>query len=140
MKSLIIVSCIIGLLAFHTSVVYPCSCIYGSARQELRKAKAVFVGQVIEIYSGSGREEYPAIVELKVERYWKGIKKSETIEVLSDLGLHSCHPVLYKKGARYLVYAYKNKGKLVTTGCTRTKEIEEATEDMKELGESRIPK
>lgn len=73
------------------------------ARQELKKAKAVFVGQVIEVYSGSGR------VELKVGKYWKGIKKSETIEVLSDMGVHSCRAVLYKKGAKYMMDAHERK-------------------------------
>src|SRR5262249_22567438 len=109
MKTLIIVACTIVLIAFSSQVVHPCSCVYGSARQELRKAKAVFVGQVIEVYSGSGREDYPVIVELEVERYWKGVKKSKTIEVLSDMGLHSCQSVLYKKGTKYIVYAYENK-------------------------------
>ncbi|HYE73008.1 MAG TPA: hypothetical protein VEF04_06750 [Blastocatellia bacterium] len=140
MNVLILTICAVGLLAFNPRVVYPCSCVYGSPRQERKKAKAVFVGQVVEVYSGSGRDDYPAIAELKVERYWKGIKKSETIEVLSDMGLHSCRAVLYKKGARYIVYAFEDKGSLVTHGCTRTREIEEAAEDLKELGEGKILK
>ena len=128
--------CIIGLLIFCPRDVYSCSCVnIGTPRQELKKAKAVFIGEVVEIYSGSGDEEYPAIVKLKVESYWKGIKNRDTIEVLSDLGTRSCLSVPLK--GRYVVYAYKRGKNLITHGCTRTKKIEDAAEDLRELGESK---
>lgn len=119
---------------FHPQVAHACSCVnIGTPRQELKKAKAVFVGEVIEIYSGSHDEDYPAIVKLKVESYWKGIKATDTIEVLSDLGTNLCGIVPLK--GKYVVYAYRRGENLVTHGCTRTKKVEDAAEDLRELGE-----
>ena len=139
MKILVLIISAIGLIAFNPRVGYSCSCVnIGSPREELKKAKAVFVGEVIQIYSGSGDKEYPAVIGLKVERYWKGIKRSETIEVLSDLGTRSCGIVPLK--GKYLVYAYKRGKNLITHGCTRTKKIEDAAEDLRELGEGKMLK
>src|SRR3712207_5884254 len=118
MKLTISAICISTLLLLCPRIAYSCSCVnIGTPRQELKKAKAVFIGEVIEIYSGSGDEEYPAIVELKVESYWKGVKNTDKIEVLSDLGTRSCRAVPLK--GRYVVYVYKKGKNLITHGCTR---------------------
>lgn len=139
MKTIISLICVASLIIFYPLVTYSCSCVnIGTPRQELKKAKAVFVGEVVEIYSGSGDEEYPAIVKLKVESYWRGIKNTDTIKVLSDMGVHSCGIVPLK--GKYVVYAYKKGKNLVTHGCTRTKKIEDAAEDLRELGEGKKPK
>ncbi len=43
------------------------------------------------------------------------------------------------KGERYLVYAYSRAGNLQTSGCSRTRELARAEEDLRELGEGNLP-
>ncbi|MEO8648108.1 MAG: hypothetical protein ABI539_02965 [Acidobacteriota bacterium] len=44
-----------------------------SPKKKLRKAKAVFVGEVVKIGHNLGSEWATVSVTLKVESYWKGI-------------------------------------------------------------------
>jgi hypothetical protein len=42
---------------------------------------------------------------------------------------------MFADGKEYLVYASGQEERLVTSACTRTRELEKAGEDLKELGE-----
>jgi hypothetical protein len=42
---------------------------------------------------------------------------------------------IFADGKEYLVYANGQEERLVTSACTRTRELEKAGEDLKELGE-----
>jgi hypothetical protein len=137
MRFLILIIGCFALMIFNAQTAYSCSCVnIGTPQKELKKAQAVFIGEVIQIYPGYGSKQYPALIKLKVERYWKGIKKTETIEILSDLGLHSCRTVPIE--GKYIVYAYKKGSSLITHGCTRTRPLDEAEDDLKALGEGKI--
>jgi len=46
----------------------------------------------------------------------------------------------YQVGERYLVFASLQNGKLFTANCSRTKRIEHAAEDLKQLGAGKKPK
>jgi hypothetical protein len=64
-----------GLLALCAANAYPCSCADKTAREDFRSARAIFVGEVIDISKG----DLPATVKFKVEKQWKGAKRSELL-------------------------------------------------------------
>jgi len=100
----------------------------GSPREELRRKDAVFSGEVSEINRESGK------IEFKVERFWKG-PRAKKISIKYEIS--TCTFVFYV-GKSYLVYAY-GEGVLETDTCTRTRDLDKASDDLKELGEGEEP-
>jgi hypothetical protein len=104
-----------------------CSCARpGSPREELRRRDAVFSGEVTSI----NREK----IEFKVEKFWKG-PRAKWISIKYEL---STCTYVFVVGKKYLVYAF-GKEILETNICTRTKELDKASDDLKELGEGKEP-
>jgi hypothetical protein len=102
----------------------------GTPLEELKEAAAVFVGKVTKVdESGAAR-----VTEFEVERYWKGPGR-KVITVRSGKHLYGYR---FATGGRYLVYAY-GKEEIETSRCSRTKGIESAAYDLKELGEGKMP-
>jgi hypothetical protein len=99
---------------------------------ELKRAAAVFAGEVIGIKT----EEYSLTVEIKVERVWKGaINKTIVVQTSkweSDCGYS------FATGKKYLIYVY-GQAPFTVSRCSRTKPVESASEDLKELGEGKQP-
>ncbi len=95
-------------------------------------ASAVFVGTVIfstttKIKLGDF-EVTNRLVRFHVDRHLRGVKGSE-VEVLTGMGGADCG-YGFRLGGQYLVYAYRNEGKVLSTGiCTRTRLLSEATAD-----------
>ena len=113
---------------------YSCTCEFygdGSPRSVMHHAKAVFVGEVLEVREAtkSEREENsgPFIVRMRVEHYWKGIKSGE-INVETDMT--GCGPY-FRVGERFLVYGM---GKRLSTACSGTRLLQDAEKDLKALG------
>jgi len=110
-----------------------CDCVWpGSPREELQRADAVFSGEV----SGLNKEREK--IEFKVEKIWKGpVAKMISIKYeLSDC------TYLFEVGKKYLVYAYAyayDKEIFETSKCARNKELDKASDDLKELGEGKEP-
>jgi hypothetical protein len=133
----------LGLLVIITSAVYACSCEIPDRSKAFKQAKAIFIGQVIEINQVKYQEDkpdglfYAYTIKFKVERYWKGNKTSEVV-VLSDQGLLPCHTSKFIVGKRYLVYAYGKK-LLAPINCNRSRAVEDASEDLEKLGKGREP-
>ena len=104
-----------------------CSCARpGSPREELRRVDAVFSGEVRSV----NRER----IEFKVEKIWKG-PRAKRISIKYEL---STCTYVFVEGKKYLVYAY-GKEIFSTHVCTRTKELDKASGDLKELGEGKEP-
>jgi len=103
----------------------------GSPRSEMRRSKAVFLGEVLDVRQATQeeRQEYSNfyIARVRVTRYWKGIKSAE-VKVETDMV--GCGPNL-RTGSIYLFYAVGKRWDL--TG-TRTRRLENADEDLKALG------
>jgi hypothetical protein len=79
-----------------------------------------------------------------VEQWWKGGNKEEAevyVPLMEYDGRYYFQPesFIFKKEKRYLVYAYGAKDMLVTSVCTRTKNIERAQEDLNHLGKGQKP-
>jgi hypothetical protein len=104
-----------------------CDCTRpGSPGEELQRVGAVFSGEVIR----ADREG----IEFKVEKIWKGPRAKK---VTMNHELSDCTYV-FVLGKKYLVYAY-GKGSFSTSICTRTRRLDNASDDLKELGEGAEP-
>ena len=106
-------------------------------RSRLHYAKAVFVGEVVEIGSTpQAQQEQDAsasAVRFRVERYWKGVKTKE-MTVHSDLS--GCGPS-FTVGKKYLVYT---RGKTLEASPLGAQELPNATEDLRLLGPGKLLK
>lgn len=123
----------LALTAFPLRVS-ACTCeIFGNGtpKSTLDHAKAVFVGEVLEVRPATTAEREdlrgPFIVRMRVERYWKGVKSRE-IEVQTDQT--GCGPY-FRAGQRFLVYGIRKR---LSTACSGTRPIEDAQKDLQELG------
>lgn len=125
------------IFAFSTSAVYPCSCDFSSPRKKLRKAKAVFIGEVIEIGENDKSTDFPVTMKLKIEWRWKGAKETSITVVTTD---DYCYGIHTSEGEKFLIYAYKTKeGQLETNLCV-SMPLESATDDLKIIGKGKEPK
>jgi hypothetical protein len=100
-----------------------------SIKVALKNSTAVFSGEVLEIRSGVTFLQ----ARFRVERSWKGVE-AEQVSVLNENTAESPH---YRVGEKYLVFAGFRDGKLFTGNCSRTKRMEYAEEDLKQLGEGK---
>lgn len=115
----------------------------GSVAEEVDKSTAMFSGKAIaEEYrrlESDGVGEV-LVVRIKVERVWKG-EIGDTVVMYTRMlkGQTSVRDedFNFKVGESYLVYAYGSLAKLKTNGCTRTKLLKNAEEDLQALGEGR---
>lgn len=130
----------ISLLLFSSSdISSACLCVRYpvSLSKELKKARAVFVGEVVDV-TGNPNKDFIEAVRFKVITSWKGIKTPEVVVYTNYSG---CDCRYFLRGRRYLVYAYKEE-LLMTHCCTYNREYSESMEEivLKELGEGKAPK
>jgi hypothetical protein len=132
MMQTILLALVITWNAFPASS-QPCFCVMPEVPEAFEQAKAVFVGEVIEIIEPITVDEKAAspdrfyVVRFKVEKSWKGAFLSSEIDVLSDQGGGSFAFPKVAKGERYLVYAEpafesgsESRRFLIITNCNRT--------------------
>jgi hypothetical protein len=109
-------------------------CAVLTVKSALQHSTAVFVGEV------TGEEKNGDIKTFKfeVEKYWKGAKRKE-IEIFVYQTARYQSP--FKEGEKFLVYALADEdGKLTVSRCSRSRSLENAEDDIKQLGEGRTPK
>lgn len=128
--------CVIGVLIFgEREIAGQCTCAYLpgskylSAHEALKTSDVVFTGKIVEVMKGASRDEYD--VKFKIDSVWKK-DVGESVVLRTHRG--ACG-FFGKKGGEYLIYAYVRKGKLTTHGCTRTRYLADAGEDLKEFEE-----
>jgi hypothetical protein len=122
-----------SILSAGASSVYACECAgRGSPRKELRQAGAVFTGEIVQVVPVEHSTRY--LIKFKVEKFWKGVG-GEFITVTSLGGLCG---IPFSVGEGWLVYAYDKD--LWTDNCSRTKRVENASEDLRALGRGKRPK
>ena len=114
---------------FTADAVLACSCAPLPEPQQARdQADAVFTGTVL----GITQEDNRRLVRLRVEEAWKGAR-CEEVTITTGLGDSDCG-YAFQEGQAYLIYADKQRGRLSTNLCTRTKPAAEAGEDLAALG------
>ena len=106
-------------------------CLNGpkSIKGVFKNSTAVFSGEVVEIRSGVNFLQ----AQFRVEHSWKGVE-AEQVSVFTENTAESPH---YRVGEKYLVFAGVRDGKLFTGSCSRTKRLQYAAEDLKQLGEGK---
>lgn len=126
------------LIFFSYQTVYPCTCKDPSQRKTFRKAKAVFVGTVVEVKESNNKNVADFLgmqkvydIKFKVEKSWKGIKDSE-ITVVSDNGYIACPGNVFVIGKEFMIYA-TGKDLVVVSMCERNLPIEAAKRDINNL-------
>ena len=114
-----------------TAISVPASeCSIVLHRDEFRKSKAVFIGEVVKIenqtaedreengFFNEWKNEFMYSVTLKVIKSWKGSKKEKKIWIHMT---HDLRKWKFEIGRKYLIYAHKYKGLLIgADNCNRT--------------------
>lgn len=137
---------IFGTLAIVPQPAKACGCFPSIAalkkvstkklvRDELKRSNAVFSGKVLSITYDDGA----LVVKFSVLRTWKHVKAAE-VTVRTPPNDSMCG-YTFEVGQTYLVYAGSViEGELWTNHCTRTKNIRDASEDIRALGQGRAPR
>jgi len=126
-----IILSILVLITIGTNLVYSCQPII--PRHPFRDAKAVFLGELIEIIKTNDRCEN--VAKFKVERYWKG-KIEEFVNVQTSTTL--CCGYNFRVGEKYLVYAYSEKSLRLETSAGWVLLDDFTEERIKKLGRGKM--
>ena len=141
-----IVYSLVLIILFSVQAVFSsaCSCIVPApSKESLGQSAAVFLGKVQNIEDTKGLFELgqssidPIKVTFEVSKVWKGLDY-KTITVTTARSGASCG-YSFEKGKEYLVYAYGKENDLNAGLCSRTAPVENAQQDLKDLGEGKIP-
>jgi len=109
-------------------------CAIASFQTAYSQSKAVFVGEVV----GEEKNGDTRTFDFKIEKYWKG-KNAKNIKI--DVYETSRYQAFFKKGEKYLIYAAADEdGKLRVGRCSRSRDLENAEEDLQKLGKGREPR
>ena len=97
-------------------------------------SQSVFLGEVVDEEKNGDVRTF----EFKVEKYWKGANaKRVRVHVYETMRFQA----FFEKGGKYLVYAPADEdGKLRVYRCTRSRDVEDAEEDLQKLGKGKIPR
>lgn len=109
-------------------------CAISSFENAFRQSKAVFLGEVVE----DEKQGDDRVFIFKVEKYWKGANaKNIEIQVYET----ARYQAWFKTGGKYLVYAAEDGRGILRVGrCSRSRDEESAAEDLRKLGEGKIPR
>ena len=131
MKRLLLTNLALGCLMVIPSHANACFCIIPEVPDALKRAKAVFLGEVVDIIEPKTTDENAPLpgrfftIKFKIQRSWKGVVAgTREFSILSANGRYGCFafpPVA--KGETYLVYAdpvYRAENWGIITFCTRT--------------------
>ena len=132
-------------ISFHYQISssYACSCVQpGSALDELDKRDFVFSGKVKNMVDPKKNEVIlssadPITIHFDVKEVWKGINESEVL-VVTERDSASCG-FNFVMNEEYLVYGNMIEGKKHVSVCSKTTLLNEATADLNELGEGKLP-
>lgn len=139
MKNLFRTILLLTFVGLSASAVYPCVCEIVKPEKKLRKAKAVFIGEVVEIGRNDKPEWAAVAVKFKVERYWKGVKE-EFITVVGAPATAGACGLPVEMGEKYLIYAFKmDEDRLETSFCD-SRRLELAKDDLAFLGKGKVLK
>ena len=139
----------IGVLWFlgNPGQAHACKCAQpGSPSEELRVSSAVFAGKVVSVrhtYDPDGRSvsrDDHSTIGFEVSAVWKGTVYEDMYITTPPTG-GSCG-FRFAEGEEYIVYAHDSAygdGGYAVGICTRTALLEQAQEDIDELGEGRAP-
>lgn len=130
----------LALLLLSPSAASACSCIGDVPLcQSFWQADAVFAGEVLSFEKLDDDQLFSRrLARIRVERAWRGNVQG-TVEVRTGAGGGDCG-YSFRRGRKYLVYAYKTRdGKLTTGICSPTKLLDKAEADLAYFKEAERP-
>jgi hypothetical protein len=139
MKTTSFVFAFVALL-FLSDAAFACRCLPRKPSADMSHSAAVFAGKVIKVrFRQTPYETGRYTVTFEVGQVWKGeAKKKITLITRAS----SC-AVLFREGESYLVFASAfndgNESGLTTHKCSGTGLVSDREEDIKLLGEGKIP-
>lgn len=109
-------------------------CAIPSMKSEIANSKAIFSGKVINIEKDGDVK----IITFQASRFWKGsVKRITKLYILENMR----YGIFYEAGKSYLVFSSQDsKGRLSDRKCSRSKSLEFASDDLKQLGRGKRPK
>jgi len=110
-------------------------CANPPVKEAYKNAKAVFAGKILSVAEDGDVKTFT----FNVEKNWKGAS-SRQIKVSVRETMR--YQAWFQVGKRYLVYARSDENeeeKLWDGRCSRTKLLEDASNDIKELGKAKKP-
>jgi len=131
MKLLMRLLTLFAALAFVPSA-YGCFCITPEVTDEFNQAKAVFVGEVIEIIPPQSDDDSAPLaarffqIKFRVQKAWKGTAVGQEYTVLSGQGRGCFAFPAVAKAETYLIYAHTGTGGdswSVVTNCSRAAQL-----------------
>lgn len=118
------------------SAAHACKCMFPEVAPAREGATAVFEGRVTAIADepvegdvGIGKKR----VTLALVRTWKGLENKESVVVSTSASSASCG-YMFEPNASYLVYADGTEDALEVSGCSRTRPMSDAADDLAVLG------
>ena len=103
-------------------------------QRAFQESKSVFVGNVVSEEKNGDTKTF----KFEIEKYWKGGDK-QNIEI--NVYETARYQAFFKKGERYLIYATADEdGKLRDGRCSRSRDLDNADEDLRQLGKGKIPR
>jgi hypothetical protein len=141
MKNKIIAACVVVFSAFVLalssnlkSAEADGKCRIPPFDEAFKAASAVFIGEVkSETKEGDNR-----IFEFEIEKYWKG---EDTRKITINVYETARYQAWFKVGGKYLVYAQIAADDEFRVGrCSRSRDADDASEDLAKLGEGKRPK
>jgi hypothetical protein len=135
-----------GVCLMFPGVVAACDCVNaGPPCKAFKATPNVFTGRVTRISTIQVKMPssvvYPQqLVQLQIERNYRGQEATSTLEVVTGEGGGDCG-FSFEEGKQYLVYAYPHaaSGKLYTGICQRTRLLSGADEDLEYLANKDDP-
>jgi hypothetical protein len=112
-----------ALVVVGATQALACSCIPPEPdKVAVKDADAVFSGTVADIEDGVDIGFDNVTWTFAVDKVYKGDEVSETQDVTSQTQSAACG-LIFKEEKRYALFAYENKGKLVTNLCMNTRPL-----------------
>lgn len=123
------------------SAAHACKCMFPEVAPAREGATAVFEGRVTAMVDepvdgdvSIGKKR----VTLALVRTWKGLENKESVVVSTSASSASCG-YMFEPNTSYLVYADGTESALEVSGCSRTRLMSDAADDLAVLGAGITP-
>lgn len=120
---------------YASTPAHACSCEPVTTAEATERAVAVFKGKVLEVKEEMLNDEGYLAALIDVSETWKGIDETQ---VIVYTGWSSCQ-FHFKEGREYVFFPYHSNGKLMVDNCGKSAEVNQATEELAELGDGSVP-
>lgn len=106
------------ILLFVSQQMWACSCSLGDVHQKFKEHVSIFQGDVTDIIYYDSKDmsgDQYIRVTFDIEKQWKGDKDQN--QLLTVYNGSSCYGYWFKKGQKYIVYAFEDGDHLNNWWC-----------------------